>query len=103
MRENRVRTIWKEGGAVVNGWLAIPNSFSAEAMDVAMVMLSIGSWAYGLYVAAYTFKSAAGAAGSVFLGLVFIYYAALILLYGIEIMKKSHERVLAASPNAAAS
>lgn len=32
MRENKVRTIWKSGGAVVNGWLAIPSSVSAEAM-----------------------------------------------------------------------
>jgi len=32
MRENRIRTIWKNGGAVVNGWLAIPNVFSAETM-----------------------------------------------------------------------
>ena len=32
MRQNRLRTIWKNGGAVVNGWLAIPNSFSAETM-----------------------------------------------------------------------
>ena len=32
MRENRLRTIWKAGGAVVNGWLAIANSFSAETM-----------------------------------------------------------------------
>ena len=32
MRENRLRTIWKSGGAAVNGWLAIPNSFSAETM-----------------------------------------------------------------------
>jgi 4-hydroxy-2-oxoheptanedioate aldolase len=32
MRENRIRTIWKSGGAVVNGWLAIPNVFSAETM-----------------------------------------------------------------------
>ncbi len=32
MRENRLRTIWKSGGAVANGWLAIPNSFSAETM-----------------------------------------------------------------------
>ena len=30
MRENRLRTIWQSGGAVANGWLAIPNSFSAE-------------------------------------------------------------------------
>lgn len=64
---------------------------------VAMILLSIGAWAYGLYVAAYTFKSAAGAAGSVFLGLVFIYYAALILLYGVEIMKKNHERAVVTS------
>ena len=32
MRENRLRQIWQSGGAVVNGWLAIPNSFSAETM-----------------------------------------------------------------------
>ncbi len=32
MRENRLRKIWKSGGAVANGWLAIPNSFSAETM-----------------------------------------------------------------------
>jgi 4-hydroxy-2-oxoheptanedioate aldolase len=32
MRENRLRSIWKAGGAAVNGWLAIPNSFSAETM-----------------------------------------------------------------------
>ncbi|MFQ5954234.1 MAG: HpcH/HpaI aldolase/citrate lyase family protein [Kiloniellales bacterium] len=32
MRENRIRTIWAEGGAVINGWLAIPSGFTAEAM-----------------------------------------------------------------------
>tara|TARA_B100001971_G_scaffold26744_1_gene21127 strand:- start:265 stop:1032 length:768 start_codon:yes stop_codon:yes gene_type:complete len=32
MRENRVKSIWAGGGAVVNGWLAIPNTFSAETM-----------------------------------------------------------------------
>ncbi len=32
MRENRLRTIWGQGGAVVNGWLALANSFSAETM-----------------------------------------------------------------------
>ncbi len=32
MRENRLRTLWKDDRAAVNGWLAIPNSFSAEVM-----------------------------------------------------------------------
>ena len=32
MRENRVKRIWQEGGAVLNGWLHIPSSFSAELM-----------------------------------------------------------------------
>lgn len=32
MRENRIRSIWKAGGAVVNGWLTIPSTFSAETM-----------------------------------------------------------------------
>jgi 4-hydroxy-2-oxoheptanedioate aldolase len=32
MRPNALREIWAGGGAAVNGWLAIPNSFSAETM-----------------------------------------------------------------------
>ncbi len=32
MRPNKLRQIWADGGAVVNGWLAIPSSFSAETM-----------------------------------------------------------------------
>src|SRR5881398_2031895 len=32
MRENTLRRLWKSGAAAVNGWLAIPNSFSAETM-----------------------------------------------------------------------
>ena len=32
MRENRLRSIWKAGGAAVNGWLGIPSSFAAETM-----------------------------------------------------------------------
>jgi 4-hydroxy-2-oxoheptanedioate aldolase len=32
MRENRIRSTWQKGGAVVNGWLAIPSGFSAETM-----------------------------------------------------------------------
>ena len=32
MRENNVKTIWKRGGAVINGWLGIPSSVAAENM-----------------------------------------------------------------------
>jgi 4-hydroxy-2-oxoheptanedioate aldolase len=32
LRKNNLRTMWGEGRAVINGWLAIPNSFSAEIM-----------------------------------------------------------------------
>ena len=32
MRENRLRSLWQEGKAAVNGWLAIANSFSTEVM-----------------------------------------------------------------------
>lgn len=32
MRENRLRTLWADDQAAVNGWLAIANSFSAETM-----------------------------------------------------------------------
>ena len=32
MRTNPLRTLWSQGKAAINGWLAIPNSFSAETM-----------------------------------------------------------------------
>lgn len=32
MRENKLRTLWKNGGVAVNGWLGIPSSASAEGM-----------------------------------------------------------------------
>ena len=32
MRENTIRTIWKQGGTVINGWLGIPSSIAAENM-----------------------------------------------------------------------
>ncbi len=32
MRENRLRTLWQQNQPAVNGWLAIPSSFSAEVM-----------------------------------------------------------------------
>ena len=32
MRENKLKKIFKEGKVVVNGWLQIPSSFSAEVM-----------------------------------------------------------------------
>lgn len=32
MRKNKLREIWAAGGYAVNGWLAVPNSFSAEVM-----------------------------------------------------------------------
>jgi len=33
MRVNRIRQQWEHGGVAVNGWLAIPTSFSAEVMS----------------------------------------------------------------------
>jgi len=32
MRENRLRALWSAGKSAVNGWLAIPDAFSAETM-----------------------------------------------------------------------
>jgi 4-hydroxy-2-oxoheptanedioate aldolase len=32
MRPNRLRQLWAEGRAAINGWLAVANSFSAETM-----------------------------------------------------------------------
>lgn len=32
MRENRLRTLWKNDKAALNGWLAVPSAFCAEVM-----------------------------------------------------------------------
>ncbi|MGH3147139.1 MAG: HpcH/HpaI aldolase family protein [Rubrobacter sp.] len=32
MRENSVRRVWRDGGAVLNGWLHLPSPFAAEVM-----------------------------------------------------------------------
>src|SRR5437763_1809191 len=32
VRENKLKTLWKNGGVAVNGWLGIPSSASAESM-----------------------------------------------------------------------
>ena len=32
MRENKLKSIWARGEAVVNGWLSVPSAFSAEVM-----------------------------------------------------------------------
>ena len=47
VRENRLRTLWQADQAAINGWLAIPNSFSAEVMahqgwDTLTIDLQIG-------------------------------------------------------------
>jgi 2-keto-3-deoxy-L-rhamnonate aldolase RhmA len=32
VRKNTVKSIWKRGGAAVNGWMGIPSSVAAEGM-----------------------------------------------------------------------
>jgi 4-hydroxy-2-oxoheptanedioate aldolase len=32
MRENNIKSLWRDGNAVINGWCAIPSSWSAEIM-----------------------------------------------------------------------
>ena len=32
MRKNKLKEIFKQGGSAINGWLQIPNSFTAELM-----------------------------------------------------------------------
>ena len=39
MRENRLRTLWKNGQSAVNGWLAIPNGFTSERMPTSLQIL----------------------------------------------------------------
>lgn len=57
-----------------------------------MVLLAVGAHGYGIYVERFGLNSAAGVAGTVFLGLAFVYYAAQILLYGVEIVKVANRR-----------
>ena len=65
MRENKIRSIWKSGGAVVNGWLAIPSGFSAEVMahqgwDSLTVDLQHGVTDYQSAVSMFTAVSTTG-------------------------------------------
>lgn len=48
----------------------------------AALALAVLAWGYGLYVRAFGASSAAGAAGSVVLGLAFVSYSAQVLLFG---------------------
>jgi membrane protein len=58
---------------------------------VSMLLLSLGSWGYGLYVSVAGLGSAAGVTGTIFLGLALVYYAAQIVLYGFEIVQVSYK------------
>jgi len=55
---------------------------------VAMVLLALGMWLYGLYVGTIGAASVSGVAGSVILGLILIYYGSQILLFGVEVTKE---------------
>lgn len=57
-----------------------------------MVLLSLSAHGYGWYVETVGLRSAAGVAGTLFLGLVFVYLAGQILLYGVELVKVSTSR-----------
>ena len=50
-------------------------------------VLGIGYWAYGIYLRVVGVASVTGAASSVVLGLVVIYYSSQVLLLGAEIIK----------------
>ena len=55
MKDNKLRTLWAQNKAVVNGWLAIPNGFSAEVMahqgwDTLTIDLQHGVVDYGQMV-----------------------------------------------------
>ena len=59
---------------------------------IAALALAVLAWGYGLYVRIYGSSSAAGAAGTIVLGLVFVYYSAQILLYGAEVIAASADQ-----------
>jgi membrane protein len=53
---------------------------------LAALALGVLAWGYGLYVRHYGSSSVAGVAGTVLLGLAFIYYSAQTLLFGAEVI-----------------
>lgn len=67
---------------------------------LSMSMLWIGAFFYGLYLGTVGFANASGVAGSLLLGLALVYYAAQILLFGVELTRAAHDE--AAVPRASA-
>lgn len=59
-------------------------------------LLVVGAWGYGIYLEVYGFQSTTGLAGTLVLGLVFVYGAAAALLFGMEVVREAHERRTAA-------
>ncbi len=57
------------------------------ASILVIVVLSVGFWGYGLYLRFVGVASVTGAASSVVLGLVVVYYSAQTLLFGAEVIK----------------
>lgn len=57
-----------------------------------MGLLVVGAWGYGIYLEVYGFRSASGVAGTLVLGLVFVYGVAAALLFGMEVVRAAHER-----------
>jgi membrane protein len=60
------------------------------AAAICMAMLVVGAWGYGLYLRYVSLTSAFSVAGALLLGLVLVYYAIAILLYGMEIVHHAH-------------
>jgi membrane protein len=91
-----------DGGAAFLG-LALLYRYSARSRHpdwrdvwpgtiVAATLLAIASWAFGVYMNVIGSSSVTGAASSVLVGLVLVYYMAQIVLFGAEIIKVLYER-----------
>jgi membrane protein len=72
----------------------IPWRYVLVGALVAGVLFSVGKWAIGFYLGHSAVSSAFGAAGSLVVLLVWVYYSAQILLFGAEIAHVSAGRVL---------
>lgn len=59
---------------------------------VASILLAFASWAFGVYMNVVGSTSVTGAASSVLVGLVLVYYMAQIVLFGAEIIKVLYDR-----------
>ena len=71
---------------------ASPGATSSWAPMVTAVLFSVGNYVIGLYLGRASLGSVFGAAGSLAVIMIWMYYSAQIILFGAEITRAHHHR-----------